>query len=140
MKNYQWYAHLKKPRFAPPSWLFAPVWSVLYVLIAVSFGTVWYKALYLAVPAGVLLPFLLNILANFAFVPLQFRLKNNYLAAADILLVLGTLIVAMVRVYRYLPWVTYINLPYALWVSYATVLQLCIVWLNRPGASTAARS
>ena len=133
MKNYEWYAQLKKPSFAPPAKLFAPVWSVLYVIIAISFGDVWFKAFYLRIPLHLLLPFLLNLIANFAFTPIQFRLKNNYLAAIDILLVLGTLIYALVSIYPYMRWVTFVNIPYLLWVAYATVLQLSIVWLNRKG-------
>ena len=44
MNTYNWYSQLIKPTWAPPSWLFGPVWTVLYAIIAVSFGTVFYKA------------------------------------------------------------------------------------------------
>ena len=57
--------------------------------------------------------------------------KFNLLAAGDILLVLGTLIWAMVAIYPYSRWITYIQIPYLLWVSFATVLQLTITYLNR---------
>jgi tryptophan-rich sensory protein len=79
----------------------------------------------------VALPFLLNLIFNLAFTPIQFRLQNNYLAALDILLVLGTLIWAMVVIYPFARWITYIQIPYLLWVSFATVLQLTITVLNR---------
>ena len=138
MKYNERYADLKKPSFAPPAWVFGPVWTFLYFLIAISFGTVWYKAFYLYIPIGLLLPFLLNLLANFAYTPIQFRLKNNYLASLDILIVLGTLIYALIHIYPYMHWVVYINIPYVLWVSYATVLQISITWLNRKGNKRSA--
>lgn len=76
-------------------------------------------------------PFILNLLFNAIFTPLQFGLKNNLLAAIDITLVLATLIWAMIAIYKYVPWVTYMMIPYLLWVSFATVLQFTITWLNR---------
>ena len=79
----------------------------------------------------VVLPFVLNLIFNFAFTPLQFGLKNNFLAAIDILLVLGTLIWAMAAIYPHARWIAYIQIPYLLWVSFATVLQLTITYLNR---------
>lgn len=78
----------------------------------------------------VVLPFILNLLFNVAFTPLQFGLKNNLLAAVDILLVLGTLLWLMVSIYPHARWITYMQIPYLLWVSFATVLQLTITYLN----------
>jgi len=79
----------------------------------------------------VALPFILNLVFNFAFTPVQFGLKNNLLAAADILLVLSTLIWAMAAIYPHVHWIAYIQIPYLLWVLFATVLQLTITYLNR---------
>ncbi len=130
METYNWYSTLIKPTWAPPSWVFGPVWSVLYVIIALSFGYVGYKYSKGILPFMVLLPFLLNLVFNFAFTPLQFGLQNNLLAAIDILLVLGTMIWAGIVIYPLIPWVVYVNIPYFLWVSFATVLQLTITYLN----------
>jgi len=77
------------------------------------------------------LPFILNLVFNFAFTPLQFGLKNNLLAAIDILLVLGTLIWSMIAIYPYAKWITYIQIPYLIWVSFASILQLTVTYLNR---------
>jgi len=126
-----WYSQLVKPNWAPPSWLFGPVWSVLYVIIAVTFGTVFYKVLNKKLPLIVALPFVLNLIFNFSFTYLQFGLKSNILAAVDILLVFGTLIWAMVAIYPKLKWVALANIPYLLWVLFATVLQLTVTYLNR---------
>ncbi len=79
----------------------------------------------------VVLPFLLNLLFNFIFSPIQFGLQNNYLAALDILLVLITLVWALVAIYPYASWVSFVNLPYLAWVCFATVLQLTVTYINR---------
>lgn len=130
MQESTWYQTLIRPTWAPPSWLFGPVWSVLYLLIVISFGSVFYKVWNRQLPFAVALPFVLNIVFNLAFTPLQFGLRNNYLAAIDILLVLGTLIWAMYRIWPHMRWVVYVNIPYLLWVAFATVLQLTITYLN----------
>jgi len=131
MKTYNWYSQLIKPTWAPPSWLFGPVWTFLYILIAVSFGKVFMMAWQQKITLLVALPFLLNLIFNFAFSPIQFTWQNNFWAAVDILLVLATLIWAMVAIYPHAKWVTYIQIPYLVWVSFATVLQLTITFLNK---------
>ena len=133
MNTYNWYSQLIRPTWAPPSWLFGPVWTALYAIIAVTFGTVFYKAFTREIPWIVALPFALNLIFNFAFMPIQFGLKNNLLASLDILLVLGTLIWALWSLWHSSPdlrWAVYANIPYLLWVSFATVLQLTITYLN----------
>lgn len=132
MNSYlQYTQELIRPTWAPPSWIFGPVWAFLYILIAISFGKVFIMAFKKEIPFIVVLPFILNLIFNFLFTYLQFGLRNNYLAAVDIILILGTLIWAMIAIYRYVPWVTYIQIPYVLWVSFATVLQLTITYLSR---------
>ena len=130
MNTYNWYSQLIKPLWAPPAWLFGPVWTFLYVLIGVSFGKVFFMLIKKQIKFIVALPFILNLIFNFAFTPIQFGLQSNLLAAVDILLVLSTLIWAMVAIYPHLRWITYIQIPYLLWVSFATVLQLTLTYLN----------
>jgi tryptophan-rich sensory protein len=128
------YAQLIKPSWAPPSWIFGPVWTMLYAIIAVSFGTVFYKAFTKQIPWIVALPFALNLLFNFAFPLIQLRLVNNFVASIDILLVVGTLIWALYAVWHNAPelrWVVYANIPYLLWGMFATCVQLTITYLNR---------
>jgi len=132
--SYNWYSTLIKPSWAPPSWLFGPVWTVLYIIIAYSFGTVFYKTFTGKLPFMVALPFILNLVFNFSFTYFQFGLKNNILAAVDIIFVLGTLIWALVALWNAssnLRYIVYMNIPYLLWVIFATVLQLTITWINR---------
>ena len=130
MNNYTNYSELIRPSWAPPSWLFGPVWSVLYILIAISFGSVFKMFFEKKVPFVVLLPFVLNIFFNLIFTWIQFGLKNLPLASVDILLVLGTLVWAMVAIYPYAKWITWIQMPYLLWVCFATVVQITITFLN----------
>lgn len=129
-QEFSWYASLVKPTWAPPAWLFGPVWTVLYVLIAVSFGFVLYQVAKKRWPASVAVPFVLNLLFNFIFSPIQFGLQNNLLAAVDIVLIWATLVWAMVAVWPRARWVALVNIPYLLWVSFATVLQFTITYLN----------
>lgn len=130
MEQYNWYASLIKPSWAPPSWLFGPVWTVLYAIIAVTYGYVFYLVATGKLPKMVALPFILNLVFNFAFTPLQFGLKSNVLAAIDIVLVLVTLVWALVVIYPHVKWAALANIPYLLWVSFATVLQFTITYLN----------
>src|SRR3989338_9244907 len=141
MNVFAWYSTLIKPDWAPAAWVFGPVWTILYAIIAVSFGAVFYKAFTKQIPWLVALPFALNLLFNFAFTPIQFGLKNNLLAAVDILLVLGTLVWALYAIYSFglklhietgaptYAWIIYANLPYLAWVTFATLLQLSITYL-----------
>lgn len=131
MNNQQnWYQLLDKPTWAPPSWLFGPVWSVLYVIIIASFGSVFYKVFTKQIPWMVAVPFALNIIFNLAFTPIQFGLRSNVLATVDIVLVLGTLVWALIAIYPYMRWVSFINIPYLAWVCFATVLQVTIMVMN----------
>ena len=129
-ETYTWYQTLIKPTWAPPSWLFGPVWSVLYIIIFVSFGYVFYLVLTGKLPKIIALPFILNLIFNLAFTPIQFGLRNNLLATIDILLVLGTLIWALVIIYPHIRLVALLNIPYLLWVCFATILQITITVLN----------
>jgi len=130
-QTYNWYSTLIRPAWAPPSFLFGPVWTVLYFIITVTYGTVFYRVYTKELPAIVALPFVLNLIFNFSFTYFQFGLKNNLLASIDIVLVLLTLVWALLAVYPYFKWIAVANIPYLLWVIFATVLQLTITWMNR---------
>ncbi|MEY2672111.1 MAG: hypothetical protein RL687_535 [Candidatus Parcubacteria bacterium] len=129
--SYNWYSTLIRPNWAPPSWLFGPVWTVLYVLIFVSFGKVFLMFYEKKISFWIALPFILNLFFNFIFTYVQFGLKNNLLASLDIFFVLTTLIWALFAIYPYAKWITLINIPYLMWVMFATVLQFTITYLNR---------
>lgn len=128
--SYKSYLNYKKPSWAPPGKIFAPVWTFLYVLILISFGYVFYRWVKGEIGFIVVLPFILNLIFNLIYTPIQFGLKNFKLAAIDILLVWITLIWFIVKIYPIYPWVVYINIPYLLWVSFASYLQLTVTKMN----------
>lgn len=125
-----WYENLIKPNWAPPSWLFGQVWSVLYIIIFISFGFVFLKTFLREIPWIVALPFALNIVFNIAFSFFQFELRNNFLAMIDIFLVVATLAWALIAIWPYASWVALANVPYLLWGLFATALQVSITYLN----------
>jgi translocator protein len=130
MDTYTWYTQLIKPSWAPPPSVFGPVWTVLYLIIFVSFAVVFGMAFEKKISLMVALPFALNLIANLAFTPLQFGLKSNLLASIDILFILGTLVWAIVSIAPLVSWIAIAQIPYLLWVSFATALQLTITYLN----------
>jgi translocator protein len=190
MNDSLWYLELIRPTWAPPSWIFGPVWTVLYLIIAVTYGYIAWAYIQKKIPSSVALPFLVNIISNLLFTPLQFGLQNNLLAAIDISIILLSIIWMFRAIYvfekkqaehysrsdrfrdisirgwqkcagmlmRVLPlgntalgtkirralrmqyinsyvprgyrWIIYANIPYLLWVCFATVLQFTITYLN----------
>lgn len=128
---YQEYGNYIKPSWAPPNYLFGPVWTILYLIIFLTFGYVFKEVWLRNIPAMVAMPFILNLVFNFSFTYFQFGLKNNLLASLDIILVLATLVWMIVAIYKYSPVIAYFQIPYLLWVSFATVLQLTITYLNK---------
>lgn len=126
----QWYEALNKPPFAPPSSVFGVAWGILYPIIFVSFGYVFYLTATKQINWVVALPFALNLILNFLFSPVQFGLRNNELALGVILGVIATLIWAMVVIYPVNKWVFYAQIPYLLWGLFATTLQVYITLYN----------
>jgi len=124
------YREYVKPSWAPPAWLFGPVWTILYFVIAISFGYVGYFFFVGAIPGVVALPFLLNLIANVAYTPIQFRLRNIKLATVDVLFILVTLIWAIVVIHPYASWISIVNIPYLAWVCFASGLQITVMFLN----------
>lgn len=131
MNTYQWYEKLVKPSWAPDPSLFGKVWTVLYLFITLSFGYVFLMVYRKTIPSYVAIPFALNLFFNAIFTPIQFGLRNNWLAVVDIVLVLITIIWCMVSIYPFAKWVSFIQIPYLLWVCIATALQISITYLNR---------
>lgn len=127
----EWYDGLVKPSWTPEPATIGTIWSILYPVILVTFGIVFVQAARGRLPWTVALPFAVNLVANLVFTPIQFRLRNLPLAAADILVVLATIPWMMAAVWRHHPWVALAQVPYLVWVAIATVLQFSITWWNR---------
>jgi tryptophan-rich sensory protein len=125
-----WYNALIKPSWTPAPSTIGLVWRILYPIILVSFGVVFYRTARGRLSGWVALPFAINLIANLSFPFLQMQLRNNPLALADILVVWATLPWAAWMIWPHLPWVAWAQLPYFVWVSIATYLQLYITWAN----------
>lgn len=126
----EWYDALEKPSWTPEPATIGFIWQCLYPIILVTFTWVFWKASRREIPWQVALPFVINLIANLIFTPIQFGWRNLPLAALDILVVWGTIIWMVIAVWRYLPWIAMAQMPYLVWVSIATVLQLLITWKN----------
>lgn len=128
-----WYEALEKPFFAPPPFVFGIAWSILYPIIFLTFGYVFFLAVRGRIRPIITVPFALNLVFNLIFSPIQFWLQNNLLAAIDITLVVITLIWAMKAIYPHYKWIAYLQIPYLLWGLFATILQYSITVLNFSG-------
>ena len=130
MPGIDWYNSLEKPSWTPAPATIGTIWQILYPIILVSFGFVFVQALRKKLPWRVALPFAINLVSNLIFTPIQFGMRNLPLAAADILIVWGTIIWMSVVVWKHYKWVSLAQIPYFVWVSLATVLQLSITVMN----------
>lgn len=130
-KAYNWYKEIKKPKWAPPGWLFGPVWTILYLGIAATFGGAGYMWFKDQISLVVLLPFILNLIFNLIFNPIQFSLKNMPLALLDVTFTWLTLVWAIIAIWPHVLWIAYGNLPYLAWISFALILQARVTYLNR---------
>jgi benzodiazapine receptor len=123
----KWYDQLTKPKWTPEPGTIGLIWTLLYPIILIAYGFVFYKLFRREVSWLVALPFMFNL----AFTPIQFGLKNLPLACLDIALVLITIMWAMAAIWPQYKWVALAQIPYLLWVSTATVLQFQITLANR---------
>lgn len=118
-----WYATLNKPAFSPPNWIFGPVWTVLYVLMGISLYLVWTKK---KVPSVFWIQLILNALWSIIF----FGMTNPILALVDIA-VLWIAIVLTIKAFSKINKLAgNLLIPYLIWVSFASILNLAIVMLN----------
>lgn len=125
------YAALIKPSWAPAPPVFGIVWSILYPIIIAAFGYVIFKVVRGEYPAALLVPVLINIVSNVAFTPIQFGLRNLWLAEADIVVVLVTIVWSMIVIWPHSRLASLALSPYLVWVTVATALQTSITLLNR---------
>lgn len=125
-----WYLNLNKPSFNPPNWLFAPVWSVLYILIGVAAGIVWGKGFHHVWVKTALYHFGFQLLLNALWSIIFFGLKNP-LAALFVILILLVMIILTIRWFNVVSKkAAMLMVPYLLWVSFATILNFKIWELN----------
>ena len=126
-----WYNQLRKPSWTPEPSVIGTIWTILYPVIFVVNGYVLYEAVKGRISWWVALPFVINLIANFAFTPIQFGLKNLPLSTVDISIIWLTIVWAMIAIWPHAKWVTVAFVPYLLWVTTASVLQFSITFMNR---------
>ena len=126
----EWYGTLAKPSWTPAPATISLIWTILYPVIAASFGFAFVQAFRRKVPGRVALPFAVNLVSNLLFMPIFAGLRSVPLAAADIVIVWATLVWFMVAVWPHYRWVALAQVPYFVWVTIATVLQLSIMAMN----------
>jgi translocator protein len=124
-----WYITLNRPSFNPPNWLFAPVWTTLYIIMGISLFLVW------ILPPGkdrnrALVAFSIQMILNFGWSFLFFYFKTIDFALIEIIALWLSIVLMIVLFYKVKPIAAYINIPYLLWVSFATILNTAYFLLN----------
>lgn len=131
MRDFQaWYDALNKPSWTPSPNIIGAIWTILYPII---FGVniyVIYKFIQKEISFLVLLPFIINLIFNFAFTPVQFGLRNLNLATFVIIGVWLTIIWCMIAIWPHNQTIALLFLPYLIWVTIASVLQISISLKN----------
>ncbi|MEO0009282.1 MAG: TspO/MBR family protein [candidate division WOR-3 bacterium] len=124
-----WFATLKKPIFAPPNWLFAPAWTLLYIMMGIAFYLIWqqgYSVKLRLAFAVYALQLILNLLWSLFF----FGLHSPLLGFADIVILWIVVLINIILFYRLRRAAGLLLIPYILWLTFASVLNLSIVLLN----------
>ncbi len=124
-----WYRTLTMPSFAPPDWIFGPVWTALYLMMAVAAWLVWRERRGKPV-TGPLVIFAGQLILNIAWSGLFFALQSPGLAAGEVVLLWLAILATIVAFRRVSTFAAALLIPYLLWVSFATVLNFAIWRLN----------
>lgn len=125
-----WYASLNKPFFSPPEWVFAPVWSLLYILMAIALYLVWKKDSPQQDKTKAIILYAIQLSLNALWSVIFFGMREPGIALAEIV-VLETVIILTALSFRKMSKVaTCLFIPYIIWVGFAAILNLSIVVLN----------
>ena len=126
----EWYATLNKPSFNPPDWIFGPVWTSLYILMGISLFLIWKQVASKERNLAILI-FFLQLLLNFAWSFIFFYFNMIGIALIEIVLLWIGIIIMSVLFYKIKPMAAYINIPYFIWVTFATILNVSYYLLNK---------
>lgn len=124
-----WYPTIIKPSWNPPNWIFGPVWSLLYIMIGVAFALIWHSEKLDKRKAYRL--FTIQFCLNLAWTPIFFNFHQIGFAFIEIIFMLIFIYLTIIEFYKINRNAAYLLLPYAIWVSFATILNGTIYWLNR---------
>ncbi len=125
-----WYAHLTKPFFAPPNWVFGPVWTTLYALMGISLFLIWKKGHKKPQVKQALKAFYAQLFFNFLWSILFFGLRSPILGLVGIFVLASTIVLSIKLFFPLSKTAAYLLLPYIAWVSFATLLNAGIFFLN----------
>ena len=125
-----WYATLNKPSFNPPNGIFAPVWSTLYILMAISFWLIWKSNTESSTKNRAMTFFVIQLILNFFWSIIFFSLHQLGFALVEIILMWMFILFSIVSFYPISKIASYLLIPYLLWVSFASVLNFAIWKLN----------
>jgi benzodiazapine receptor len=125
----EWYATLNQPSFNPPNWVFGPVWTTLYLILGFSFFLIWKQERSKERNQAILI-FLVQMVLNFGWSFLFFYHHLIGFALLEIIALWVTIIGMIVMFYRIRPLAGYLNMPYLLWVTFATILNASYYFLN----------
>lgn len=127
-----WFPTLIKPSFNPPGWLFAPVWSMLYIMMGIAAGLVWDRIDFKKEEVRkALLFFVIQLALNALWSFLFFGLRNPMLALIEIVILWLMIYETYIKFGKINKFAGYLFIPYLLWVSFAMVLNASIWWLNK---------
>lgn len=124
-----WYESINRPSFNPPGWVFGPVWSALYILMGISLYLIWKTDASRNRNQAILI-FFIQLLLNFAWSFIFFYFKMIGLALIEIITLWIFIVIMLVKFYKIKPIASYINIPYLLWVTFASVLTASYYLLN----------
>lgn len=125
-----WYAQLKKPSFSAPSWVFAPAWTILYILMGVAAYLIWKKGLDIKKVRIALCVFILQLVLNTAWSPVFFGMRSPLAGLVIIILLWFAIVATMILFFRISRPAAVLLIPYIAWVSFALTLNAAIVRLN----------
>ncbi len=125
-----WYSTLNKPPFNPPSWLFGPVWTLLYTLMGISVAAIWQMGSHQKGVKHALSIFGIQLMLNGIWSFLFFGFQNPLIAFIEILFLFVLIVITFVRFKELKPWAAWLLVPYLLWVAFASMLNFSIFILN----------
>ncbi|SNQ60274.1 TspO/MBR family protein [Candidatus Methanoperedens nitratireducens] len=125
-----WYAALTKPLFNPPYWIFAPVWTILFILMGISLYLVWNKGLQDKKVKISLFIFGVQLVLNVLWSFLFFGLHSPFYAFLEIIILWAAIVLTIVNFFKISRTAGLLLLPYILWVSFAAILNFSIWRLN----------
>jgi translocator protein len=126
-----WYATLQKPVFSPPNWLFAPVWTLLYILMGIAAFLVWRKGLENRQVRIALIFFLIQLVLNASWSVVFFGLESPLYGLIVISILWVAILVTVTKFFKISRAASVLMWPYLLWVTFAAVLNASIWLLNR---------